>query len=338
MSENVKELKAVQQGIKDLIKKEIELKNKYEDGQLCNQERNELDGISKLLAALENDKRFWQGQVEKENTVVVPKPKVSFSKATMEDCTRQDGLNLNTDYTYIDIPTLHIPENIATPLPSDWLCETLKKIKQVWVLDNEKACRIVIDAILTEVLLNDKDRKLLGFCEVKNDWEGSGFGYTGDVDYMLGTSKIRSVNSMDSFLLVLEAKKEWPDSAIPQILCEAGCLLKKRLAVNKNTPVFAVLTNSLLFRFFAIDVNGVVYTSGNPPIGLGPGTEGGYTNSSSLYEILRWFAWFMTSIKSISPRASSEDLTETNIENTLSDLKSCFGLKPVTLNKKFKTK
>lgn len=31
---------------------------------------------------------------------------------------------------------------------------------------------------------------------------------------------------MDSLFLILEAKKEWPDSAIPQVLCEAGCLLK----------------------------------------------------------------------------------------------------------------
>jgi hypothetical protein len=66
-------------------------------------------------------------------------------------------------------------------------------------LDNEKACRIVIDAILTEVLLNESNALLLGFCEVKNDWEGTGFGYTGDVDYMSGSSKTKSVDTMDSF-------------------------------------------------------------------------------------------------------------------------------------------
>jgi hypothetical protein len=43
MSEMVKELKAVQQEIKDLIKKEPELKNKHEDGLLNNKERNEFD-------------------------------------------------------------------------------------------------------------------------------------------------------------------------------------------------------------------------------------------------------------------------------------------------------
>ena len=79
------------------------------------------------------------------------------------------------------------------------------------------------------------------------------------------------------------------DDSVAQVLCEAGCLLKKRLAAGKETPVFAVLTNGLLFRFFAIDTNGVVYSSGLPPIGLGFGSEGDYTNSPTLSEILRWF-------------------------------------------------
>jgi hypothetical protein len=74
----------------------------------------------------------------------------------------------------------------------------------------------------------------LGFCGVKNDWEGSGFGYTGAVDYMLGSSKTKSVESMKSCLLVTIARKEWPDSAVPHVLSEAGCLLKKRLAAGKK--------------------------------------------------------------------------------------------------------
>jgi hypothetical protein len=153
---------------------------------------------------------------------------------------------------------------------------------------------------------------------------------------MFGSSKTKSVDTMDSFLLVVEAKKEWPDSAIPQVLCEAGCLLKKRLAAGKNTPVFAVLTNGLLFRFFAIDTDGTVYSSGLPPIGLGYGPEGDYTNSPTLSEILRWFTWFMTSIKSISPRASTEDLTVEKIEDSLTQLRNCFGPKNPIFSKKIK--
>lgn len=254
------------------------------------------------------------------------KPSVQFSRATLNDCTRPGGLALNTDYATIDAPSLHIPTSFPTPVASDLLCQNLSRIKSVWVLDNEKSCRIVIDAILTEVLLNESNEQLLGFCEVKNDWEGTGFRYTGDVDYMFGSSKTKSVDDMDSSLLVVEAKYEWPARSVAQTLAEAGCLLKKRLAAGKNTPVFAALTNGLLFRFFAIDTDGVVYSSGLPIL-LGFGAEGDYTKSPSLSEILRWFAWFITSIKNISPRASSEDLTAEKITESLAQLRQSFGLK-----------
>jgi hypothetical protein len=259
------------------------------------------------------------------------KPSVQFSKATLNDCIRPDGLALNIDYATIDAPSLHIPTSFPTPVASDLLCQNLSRIKTVWVLDNEKACRIVIDAILTEVLLNESNEKLLGFCEVKNDWEGTGFSYTGDVDYMFGSSKTKSVDTMDSFLLVVEAKYEWPAKSVAQTLAEAGCLLKKRLAAGKKTPVFAALTNGLLFRFFAIDIDGVVYSSGQTPIGLGLGPGGDYTDSPTLSEILRWLTWFMTAIKSVSPRASTEDLT---VEKT--QLRECFGPKNPISSKKIK--
>ena len=158
------------------------------------------------------------------------KPSVPFSSATLYDCVRPDGLALNIDYTRVKAPTIHIPVDFPAPAASAHLCETLARIEKVWVLDNEKACRLVIDAILTEVLLNESNEQLLGFCEVKNDWEGTGFGYTGDVDYMFGSSETKSVDTMDSFLLVVEAKKEWPDSAISQVIAETSCLLKKRLS------------------------------------------------------------------------------------------------------------
>ena len=141
---------------------------------------------------------------------------------------------------------------------------------------------------------------------------------------------------MDSFLLVVEAKKEWPDSAIPQVLAEAGSLLKKRLAAGKNTPVFAVLTNGLFFRFFAIDTDCVVYSS-KRQIVLEVGEDDSYNSSSSLSEILSWFHWFMSSIKSISPRASCEDLPQSKIDESLAQLRGCFGLKNSISKKKIKT-
>ena len=262
------------------------------------------------------------------------KPSVPFSKATLNDCVRPDGLALNIDYATVKAPTIHIPADFAAPVASAHLCESLERIEKVWVLNNEKACRIVIDAILTEVLLNETNEQLLGFCEVKNDWEGTGFGYTGDVDYMFGSSRIKSVDDMDSFLLVVEAKYEWPAKSVAQTLAEAGCLLKKRLDAGKKTPLFAVLTNGILFRFFAIDTDGVVYSSGQKV--LEPGEDGTYNSSSSLTDILRWFTWFMVAIKSVSPRASTEDLTIEKIDDSLSELRNCFGPKKPISSKKIK--
>ena len=151
---------------------------------------------------------------------------------------------------------------------------------------------------------------------------------------MFGSSRTKSVDTMDSFLLVVEAKYEWPAKSVAQTLAEAGCLLKKRLAAGKNTPVFAALTNGTDFRFFAIDTDGVVYASGQKV--LEPGDDGTYNSSSSLSIILRWFTWFMTATKSISPRASTEDLTAEKIEDSLTQLRNCFGPKNPISSKKIK--
>ncbi|KAJ3267858.1 hypothetical protein HDV01_003877, partial [Terramyces sp. JEL0728] len=89
------------------------------------------------------------------------KPSVPFSKATLNHCIRNDGLNLNVDYVNVKAPTLNIPVDFVAAAASPWLCETLEKVEKVWVLDNEKSCRIVIDAILTEVLLTEANENLL---------------------------------------------------------------------------------------------------------------------------------------------------------------------------------
>lgn len=162
---------------------------------------------------------------------------------------------------------------------------------------------------------------------------------------MIGSSVSRdTADNMDSFLLVVEAKKEWPDSyvlfsipylklllifsfrsALPQVLAEAGCLLNKRLAAGKQTPVFAVLTNAQLFQFFAIDTDSIVYCSGAPMV-LAAGPDGSWNTSTSLVDILKWFRWFITCMVFISPRASRVDITQT-MERALADVRDCFGKK-----------
>ena len=60
------------------------------------------------------------------------KPSVSFSKATLKDCVRTDGLALNIDYATVKAPSLHIPVDFSAPTASAHLCETLLRIERVW--------------------------------------------------------------------------------------------------------------------------------------------------------------------------------------------------------------
>jgi hypothetical protein len=56
------------------------------------------------------------------------KPSVAFSRATLNDCVRTDGLALDLCFIEpfaIPVPTLHIPQEIVLPVPSDFLCEHL---------------------------------------------------------------------------------------------------------------------------------------------------------------------------------------------------------------------
>jgi hypothetical protein len=82
------------------------------------------------------------------------KPSVTFFRATLNDCVRTDGLAL--DIRFIEpiaapAPILHLPQDIIIPIPSDLLVENLLTLQKLFVLNNEKACRMLIDAILIEV-------------------------------------------------------------------------------------------------------------------------------------------------------------------------------------------
>jgi hypothetical protein len=249
------------------------------------------------------------------------KPTIPFSSATPDDCMRSDGLALNCENlgTY---PSLRIPDHFHSPTPSDRLCEYLDILSAVWTTDNEKSRRIVIDALLTEVIWTEGNRKLTGYCEVNNDWEAEGVKYNGTADYMIGTKKGPKSSSPDNYLLIVEAKKDWPESAVAQILAEAGCLLKRRMAAGKKTPVFAVLSNGVFFRFFAIDTLGTVCSSSTLTLEAGP--DRSYKSSTSLSEILRWLHWFISSYKSLSPQASHDRLTEASVKQAVDTITSCF--------------
>ena len=233
-------------------------------------------------------------------------------------------MDLRYVYPETDVPTLHLPDAILASVPRDTLCQVLIDLRTYWARNSEMACRSRIDAIILEALATS-GVEITCFAEVKNEWMGPGYGYTGAVDYMIGSAPtMDAVDDIDSFILVVEAKREWPDNSVAQVLAEAGCLLKKRMENGKNTPVFAMLTNAYLFQFFAIDVDGIVYCSG-PPCVLGLGPDGTYATSHSLLLILRWLRWFISCMAAISPRVSAEDLSVDMIVTSLSAIRGSFG-------------
>jgi hypothetical protein len=88
----------------------------------------------------------WKRLQKALKTLIGSKPSVPFAKATIDDCLRTDGLALDLQFIEpfaVRAPSLRIPADFAAPSASDFLCETLDRIKSIWVLDNEKSCRIL---------------------------------------------------------------------------------------------------------------------------------------------------------------------------------------------------
>jgi hypothetical protein len=59
------------------------------------------------------------------------KPYVSFSRVTLNDCVRPDGLALDLRFIEpfgLPTPSLHIPQEFSVPVPSDFLCQHYCKL------------------------------------------------------------------------------------------------------------------------------------------------------------------------------------------------------------------
>ena len=192
----------------------------------------------------------------------------------------------------------YIPDRVPAVIPSSFLCQHLEMLDEVWSFNTETDCRAKIDEVLAAAV-RSPGKTLHVFCEVKNDWRGSGFSYTGCVDYMIGSGCTMGNSEVDSCLVSVEATKEWPESGVAQILAEMGCLQKNRLSKGKKTPVFGMLSNGLMFQFFAIGINSSVYGSGMPIVLSPDPVNGKYESSESLANILRWLKWFCDTMKTV---------------------------------------
>ncbi|KNC97014.1 uncharacterized protein SPPG_07829 [Spizellomyces punctatus DAOM BR117] len=248
-----------------------------------------------------------------------------FTKMTWNQLQSPEGLNL--DVANVEaaaqrrIPSLQVPPFVGSVHPTEHLTRQLDRLDRVWSLNSEAACRTIVDAILGEavdtfyhgIMVDERPQedamkvgrplgRLRVFLEVDLEWRGPNKGATGIVDYLLGHGGGDDVDDVkkDSFLIAVEAKKEWPNSAIPQAIAGGGTLLRYRQKYGRSGPVFVILTNATLWNFYCIDDAGVVYGSG-PDI---------VYSKETLPTILRWLRWFIMGAAVTSPRASTVNMTE----------------------------
>ncbi|KAJ3051433.1 hypothetical protein HK097_007553 [Rhizophlyctis rosea] len=248
-------------------------------------------------------------------------------------------------------PSLILPSNIEKSVPTEHLLRHLARLSRVWSKNSETGRRAFIDALLAEAVdiafhgrvvdekmsddedgdgddqnvddveeEEDDDEEGKGplrvFTDVDLKWQGSTMAVSGTVDYLLGHIETDDAEEeiKDSYFIVVEAKKEWPEDAFVQAIAAGGALLRRRQAsakTGKNGGVFVVLTNATMWNFYYIDKEGVVYCSGDPITAAHTGL------------ILTWLTFFLKGTAAISPRASMVSMKEEEKASILNGINDC---------------
>ena len=264
MSENIKELKAVQQKIEDLLKKKASLRQKELKGQIIDEEQVGLEGITELLTALERQEKFWQGQVDKEN-----KPEVeieTFKKADSEWIETVTGV----DTTYREWTSFVDDLESIEVVPSNRFKESFENVSKAWHLRTEAGRRIFLNLFLEEiVLLPEFEGKLKIFPEIELSVETKGpkkRKLTGKTDYTVGFGFGKGYDLLgktpprELHLVAIEAKRDFGDDDLWQCVAEAATLYKSRKDAGKQKcSVWGVLSNANRWIFIYIDEKGLLW-------------------------------------------------------------------------------
>ena len=245
--------------------------------------------------------------------VVIP-----FSSATRANIVEDLRLNLSTlnDTSFL----LELPEHFPTVNVSDHFIWNLEAIIRHWNMDNEASKSAIISLFLTEAFTQVGSDLLCIFPQVEESWEGGKYIFRGVLHYAIATE------DQASQMFVVEVKAVWGSKISQwQLLAEAGCILKNRLAKGRKTPVMAVLTDGSHFQFFAIDERDLtVYAS--RVIFLDYRSMTDLSSYSELGEVARWLNWFLNVIISISPRSSPIEFSYQKKRSRLAELRRCFKL------------
>ena len=142
---------------------------------------------------------------------------------------------------------------LKTLRPSEEFKKFLNEAPDVWGLTNEAAKRVVINMFLHEVVthlstINEEGKRIYPvklWCELwiqRNDVQGK-------VDYVGGK---RADEPEAPYVVVVQAKMEWPDDAYCQLLAEMYAVMMENA---RNQAVFGALTNESFWQFYKLDTD-----------------------------------------------------------------------------------
>jgi hypothetical protein len=260
MSRNYDNLEAVQQEIKDLLRKETRLKKKEQKGQLDDEEEIELEGLAKLLVVLQGQEKYWQGEVSKENRS--EETSKSFGEADADWIASVTGI----DYKYREWTSFTIDEDVK---PSPDFKKAYENVSRAFHMRTEAGRRIFLNLFLSDiVLLPEFKYSLRIFPEIEMSVESSGpkkRKLNGKTDYTVGFGKdvdiFDNTSPRELHLVAIEAKNSSMDEDdLWQCVAETATLYKSRIDAKKSKcSVWGVLSNATDWKFIYIDEDGKLW-------------------------------------------------------------------------------
>ena len=264
MDSDRQQLAAVEQEIKDLVKKQSRLQKKDHQGTITDEEEIELAGTNKLLEKLEASAKRYESFIKLAMKDEPPVTK-SFSEADSEWIQAVTGVKTTpyrkwTGYT-IDV-------NIQ---PRPGFQTTFEEIARAFHQQNEAGRRIFLNLFLSDIILREEFGGALRiFPELQvTVVETNGpkkRKLTGITDYTVGFGKGKDIfdNTIprEVHLVAVEAKTSIGEQDLWQCVAEAASLYKTRVDAGKaNKRVWGILSNAKQWQFVLIDEDGLLWQS-----------------------------------------------------------------------------
>lgn len=138
-----------------------------------------------------------------------------------------------------------------TPIaPSDFFQQHLHRLKRFDLTTSEEAKKLIIDAILTEVIQDFEQLKIWKAAALESD------NSCGIVDYLVGENR---AYLEAPFLCIVEAKKDDFEQGLAQCLVEMQACQWNNQQFDKTIDIFGIVTNGEGWKFYKLATEGVAY-------------------------------------------------------------------------------